>query len=549
MENKKIGFLGFLIVLGLAYTGYSMTQMAIAQGQSYYVSPGGDDTKLGTSQSEAWATIGRVNQVDFEPGDAVYFEGGAVFNGRLFFSSEDAGTPAQPITVSSYGTGRATVNGGDGEGLMVYNAPGYNITNLKFVGSGTSTNTKAGVSFYVDLPGDVKLDHVYLDNLEVSGFHKGISIGGWNNNTGYRDIRVTYVDTHDNAQTGINTYAMLPYTHQNAYFGHIRSYNNVGDSKNTTSNTGSGIVMGGVDGGVIERSVAYGNGKYNTAPEGPVGIWTYDSNNVIIQYNESYNNTTSGTADGGGFDLDQNTKNSILQYNYSHGNAGPGYLLAQGPNNPNHTGNIVRYNISENDARKNSVGAISVWGRIQNADIYNNTIFLKSTSSGTPRGVFLHNSSVTGNYMNNIGIRNNIIQVKNGLRLVQALPALLKGSTNIRLENNNYFSTGTTWKVVWGATTYNTLAAWQTATGQEKLNGTPVGSTVNPLLTSPGLGGTIGNADLLKNLNAYKLQMSSPMAESGIDIETLFAKDTGVNDFYENLIPQGTKFSIGAHDR
>ena len=46
-------------------------------------------------------------------------------------------------------------------------------------------------------------------------------------------------------------------------------------------------------------------------------------------------------------------KNSVMQYNYSHDNDGAGYLLAQFTYAREFTNNIVRYNISENDGRKN----------------------------------------------------------------------------------------------------------------------------------------------------------------------------------------------------
>ena len=144
-------------------------------------------------------------------------------------------------------------------------------------------------------------------------------------------------------------------------FRSILSYRNSGIA-GAAGNTGSGITMGGVKGGMIERSVAYDNGWLCDANEGPVGIWTYDSYGVVIQHNELYRNRTNGPADGGDFDLDQNTRNALVQYNYSHDNYGPGYLFSHSPNTFSHSGNTVRYNISENDGRRNSAAAILIWG-------------------------------------------------------------------------------------------------------------------------------------------------------------------------------------------
>src|SRR5207302_2714042 len=75
-----------------------------------------------------------------------------------------------------------------------------------------------------------------------------------------------------------------------------------------------------------------------------------------ISHCESYSNQKGGTgSDGGGFDLDNNSTNCVVQYNYSHDNVGAGYLIFD---YDDHTGqistsnNIVRYNLSENDARR-----------------------------------------------------------------------------------------------------------------------------------------------------------------------------------------------------
>ena len=48
------------------------------------------------------------------------------------------------------------------------------------------------------------------------------------------------------------------------------------------------------------RSRAWDNGWRNDFPSGPIGIWTWDSNRVVIEHNEAWGNR-SGTRDGGGF--------------------------------------------------------------------------------------------------------------------------------------------------------------------------------------------------------------------------------------------------------
>jgi hypothetical protein len=93
-------------------------------------------------------------------------------------------------------------------------------------------------------------------------------------------------------------------------------------------------------------------------------------------------------------------------------------------------------------------------------------------------------------------------------------------------------------------------SAWLTwETTQERVSGTIVAKNVNPLLTSPGGGGTIGNADLLETaLTAYKLQAGSPLIDAGLNLPSLFGTSVGSRDFYGDSIPQNGAFDIGADE-
>ena len=86
-----------------------------------------------------------------------YLPGARVSSGTINFTATDVGTVAKPITVSSYGTGRATINAGSGNGLYAYNCSGIVISNINFVGSGSTVNTKDGIMFYADLANSAKL--------------------------------------------------------------------------------------------------------------------------------------------------------------------------------------------------------------------------------------------------------------------------------------------------------------------------------------------------------------------------------------------------------
>ena len=513
---------------------------------------------------ETQAQFDDLNTRDFNPGDSIFLKGGMTFNGNLFFDADDTGTDAmgdliKPITLTSFGTGRATINAGNSFGVFAQNNGGFSISNLNFTGSGvaadgTTTNTQSGLFFFNDAPGNLKQNHIRLDELDVSGFgDRGVLIGGFNGSSGYNDVQITNVVAHDNRQSGIETFGFADNTGfvndalTNVVVRDSQAFNNVGNP-NRGGNTGNGIVLGGVDGALVERNLAFNNGQNNITADGPIGIWTYNSNNVTIQQNESYANKTAG-GDGGGFDLDQNVTNSVLQYNYSHDNDGAGYLIFSGQGTSGTVGNVVRYNISENDGRdtgSTAASGITIGNKVSDLEVYGNTIFISERGSGTGSGGIAAIEFLTfGSDPDDILLANNIFITEDGTRLV-IKPSNATG--DITFAGNDYFSSGDTFRIVWNGTTYNSLAAWRNATGQETLGGTATGFQVDPMLMDPGNGGTIGDPDALATLTAYMLENDSPLIDGGLDLFTLFGIDPGDRDFFGTPIPQGDALDVGAHE-
>lgn len=514
-------------------------------GQSYYVSNSGNDNNSGTSIDSPWKTINKLNSINFSSGDTISFKGGETFSGKLYFDTSDSANPATPITVTTYGDGKALLTNAD-SAIFVYNTAAIKISNINVFGGGISSNSGDGISIYNELPNDTKLDSISIDNVDISGFGKtGINIGAWNNNAGYKNITISHVESHDNGDSGITIYGQNPFVHENINISYVKAFNNSGISTEATRPTGVGVSLGATVGGKIEHSIAYNNGWLNKASSGPVGLWTYDSKNIVIQFNESYSNKTGGTADGDGFDLDQNVSDSIMQYNYSHDNDGAGFIMAHGPNNSLHTGNTIRYNISQNDSRKNGYGAIQLWGKILNASIYNNTIYLAAAPKGTPPAISIQNWTIESQIANNVSFYNNILYTKNSLPMVSVSATQLTGSPKYSFIGNNYYAESSSPKYIWGSKTYSDLTQWQSGTGNEILNGTKSGISLNPELVAAGAGTTINDTDNLKNLTAYALTPASPLIDKGIDLVKLFSINMGVKDFYLTLIPQNA-YDIGA---
>jgi hypothetical protein len=74
----------------------------------YYVSSSeGNDSNNGTSDSTPWATLDKVNRTTLVAGDNVYLKGGDTWYEMLIV--DDEGSSESPITISTYGTGKANL--------------------------------------------------------------------------------------------------------------------------------------------------------------------------------------------------------------------------------------------------------------------------------------------------------------------------------------------------------------------------------------------------------------------------------------------------------
>ena len=68
--------------------------------KTYFVSPSGNDNATGLSVKDAWKSLDKINRTEFQPGDQILLESGAVWNGQL--KLKGSGTADQPIILSSF---------------------------------------------------------------------------------------------------------------------------------------------------------------------------------------------------------------------------------------------------------------------------------------------------------------------------------------------------------------------------------------------------------------------------------------------------------------
>jgi hypothetical protein len=508
------------------------------------VSPAGNDHSAGTSPDEAWRTLGRASEAILRPGARLLLEGGKQFTGQLRFGRGDAGDPAKPAIVGSYGRGRATIASPSSSGIVIVDTSGIDVSDLVVRGT-HSPRAGLGINLFSDLAGSQKPGDVTIARVDVSGFYVGIAIGSGSAGNGFRDVRISDSTVHDNVDAGVMAYgptfnpAAPKYANDNIEVSRVTVFGNHGDPAKRRHNSGSGIVLGSVRGATVSWSVAHDNGgSGGDRYQGPQGIWAYDSTGVVIEHCLSYHNRTRYAVDGGGFDLDQNVAHSVLQYNLSYGNDGAGFLLYTGALDHNYTDNVVRFNISSSDARAwQFYGGITVIGRISHTSIYQNTVIATPRPDGSPALAVQ-----IGRGLNAITMRNNIfVTYQAGPILVARLPY---PRSALLLQGNDYYSPNGPMTIRWAAYSYYSLAQWRPATGQETRAGKETGFELNPglvgpvthlTLTQPGFGDGAG----------FQLRQDSAMAGSGLDLWRLFRVERGPVNFSGHPLA-GTTPNIGA---
>src|SRR5688500_12402054 len=96
--------------------------LAHTQSKNYYISSSGDDDNSGRFPAAAWKSVAMVNALDLNPGDTLFFKGGEIHTGTVELTKEDVAYRINPIVITSYGQGRATIKAD--EGISAHNTAG-----------------------------------------------------------------------------------------------------------------------------------------------------------------------------------------------------------------------------------------------------------------------------------------------------------------------------------------------------------------------------------------------------------------------------------------
>ena len=265
------------------------------QGQrKYYFTGKGTNEGIGTKR-QPFTSLKKLSHLKLQPGDTVFLHVGETIAGNISLN-DIHGTKKHKIVFTSYGKGKSIIDGGNKEALVVIASDYFQIVNLALKGSGRKEgNTANGLKL-------VNCKHAEIRNLDISGFQKsGLIL--YNCET----AEVNNVFAHDNGFAGILVEGdYQKRISKNIHIINCRADNNPGDPSNLTNHSGNGILVGNCKNILVEYCTATNNGwDMPRIGNGPVGIWAYEADSLIIQHCISYRNKTAkGAADGGGFDLD-----------------------------------------------------------------------------------------------------------------------------------------------------------------------------------------------------------------------------------------------------
>lgn len=491
---------------------------------TYYVSQVGNDGSSGLAPDQAWASINRVNAQPLNPGDKVLFARGSRFTGSL--QPRGSGTPEAPLSLGAYGSGPLPVIDGAGqeEAVRLFNQQYWNVDSLDITGGRQYGIFVSGDSAYT------VLHAIHLSHLQVHDIYSSprwdsglVMIASIGDHLTFDDVLVDGVSAYNtNLWYGIHVGFNLWYS----FPTNPPLTKNVVIRNSTVHHVfGDGITAAQSQHVLLEKNVVYETGL---APAGisytPNGIWSWQSDDTTIQYNEGYS-THSYAWDGGVFDVDWGSTNTTIQYNYAHD--ADGYCVAiMGAHHVTTSNSIVRFNICSNNGRNGSQapqqGDIFITtfdgGALDGIQIYNNTSYWNpAVDAPWLRG---RNVNVTGSQprfsMNNI--------------VKSTVPTMLDLDAFISMDRDLYWLQGPgqpNWR--YGNVVSHNMDEFRTNTGCDWN-----GQFRDPLFKDTAYGPSF------RPSTAFLLNNGSPALGMG------YAWDMGGRDFFGSIVPSGGYINAGA---
>lgn len=424
-------------------------------GDAYFFdseSTDGDGTK-----EKPYSNLSNINDISFKPGTKIFLKKNSVFKEQLSLKNLN-GEKENPIIFTSYGdkgdkpkiVGKEALDKGI---VYISNCSNILFQNMEIYSEIKEESAAKGILIELsneESTEEVKTYHnITLKNLyihDIYGFSDkenqgmamkskltgGIHLWSSDGNAKIDGFNVLNSKIENVTNVGIATWYKVvgtrvskvsPYDDDFEKY----AYTNVIISNNEISYIGKNAAfLRNIKGGKFDHNVVHDTAIICNAGNQIVTSYVDD---IVVEYNEGYNNKASLRADGkvqdgAMLDSDLQTKNVIFQYNYSHNNSFGLYISCDGTskNDKGASDNVIlRYNVSINDyGNKGIIYANYYSGKIE---CYNNTIITDKTTKNiieinNDRTLSFYNNivfsrskdaSFTLGNMTNVSVSNNII--------------------------------------------------------------------------------------------------------------------------------------------
>ncbi len=370
LKTLKIG-IASLLLAGYAFTACSAdTEMSELKSgtQNYYFNPETGSTTGDGTLVRPFKFLAHISTLRLNPGDSILLAAGTTSPGSIVLKQVH-GTAENPIVISSYkpaklsGNQRAKIDAkGAANGILLENCSFIEVSGLQISGNagpvkmvdGKIPDMKCGVlvkTSEAGVFGNISLSNLVVKDIfyEEEGYVRGQDEVRSANGTQSYGWGIRFINQTDGAllqNLKVEDCEISNVAHTGLKFtGKGKSIENISVLNNRVTETGGpGIQMSGVKGGIVNGNTVDHSGSNNDSRKWGrgSGLWTWSTDNVIIEHNSFLN--ANGPGDSAGCHIDYNCKNVVVQYNFSANNAG-GFCEILG-NNHNCA---YRYNISVND--------------------------------------------------------------------------------------------------------------------------------------------------------------------------------------------------------
>ncbi|MFI7102140.1 right-handed parallel beta-helix repeat-containing protein [Streptomyces sp. NPDC050161] len=342
----------------------------------------GDDTATGTSPAAPWRTLAQAGAHTYAPGERLLLKRGTECEGVL--APNGKGADGAPVQIDAYGStseSKPHIDGGGARAaLLLANTEQWEIRNLDLSNTGPDTKTDRRAGLYVELTDYGVAHHFVVEDIDVHDIHGAdfkdpdpsggilFTVKGSKTPTRFDHLSVSRSTVRHVDRTGIATSSTWK---RGTDAGRMQSTSVMFTHNKVYDVGGDGIVVQKSRGALVEHN--YVDGFNMRSADYNAGVWAWDSDDVLYQYNEVTGG--HGTRDSMAYDIDGGNNRNVYRYNYSHDNEG-GFLLVCNAADMASDGNRAHDNISINDRNTASrYGVVSiVCGASTDTRVYRNTI-------------------------------------------------------------------------------------------------------------------------------------------------------------------------------